>query len=127
MLFRRNKSNGEGIFTFYSEHAKEILTDFKEAKAALKNGGKAKEQSSSLRRRNPLSFLFRFRKNMDEKKRDEKNMDKKNLDEEASLLGVSGGKRHQDQGRSRRQLQGRRQMLSGSRRRTRRNVADEGR
>ena len=61
MLFRRNKSNGEGIFTFYSEHAKEILTDFKEAKAALKNGGKVKEQSSSLRRRNPLSFLFRFR------------------------------------------------------------------
>ena len=61
MLFRRNKSNGEGIFTFYSEHAKEILTDFKEAKAALKAGGKLKEQSSSLRRRNPLSFLFRFR------------------------------------------------------------------
>ena len=57
----RNKSNGEGIFTFYSEHAKEILTDFKEAKAALKAGGKLKEQSSSLRRRNPLSFLFRFR------------------------------------------------------------------
>ena len=49
----RNKSNGEGIFTFYSEHAKEILTDFKEAKATLKNGSKVKEQSSSLRWRNP--------------------------------------------------------------------------
>ena len=49
----RNKSNGEGIFTFYSEHAKEILTDFKEAKATLKNGSKVKEQSRSLRWRNP--------------------------------------------------------------------------
>lgn len=56
----RNKSNGEGIFTFYSENAKEILTDFQAAKLAASSRGKTKE-SSSLRRRNPLSFLFKSR------------------------------------------------------------------
>ena len=60
----RNKSNGEGIFTFYSEHAKEILTDFKEAKATLKNGSKVKEQSSSLRWRNPSKQIHKMFKNV---------------------------------------------------------------
>ena len=57
----RNKSNGEGIFTFYSENAQNILKDVKCAKSPKKktvsgDGGSSKE-SSLLR--NPLTYLFK--------------------------------------------------------------------
>ena len=62
----RNKSNGEGIFTFYSENAQEILKDIKYAKSPKKKslsndaGSNAKEASgggSILK--NPLTYLFK--------------------------------------------------------------------
>ena len=61
VILFRNKANGEGIFTFYSENAKEILTDFKAAKlvaSSRQKEGKTKD-AGSLKRRNPLSFLFK--------------------------------------------------------------------
>ena len=63
----RNKSNGEGIFTFYSENAQEILKDIKYAKSPKKKsfsndaGSNAKEASSggSIILKNPLTYLFK--------------------------------------------------------------------
>lgn len=66
IITHRNKSNGEGIFTFYSEDAKAILRDFKNANF-LKNKSsdipcedsiKGKD-SGNKTRKNPLSFLFK--------------------------------------------------------------------
>ena len=62
----RNKSNGEGIFTFYSENAQEILKDIKYAKSPKKKslsndaGSNAKEASSGGSiLKNPLTYLFK--------------------------------------------------------------------
>ena len=63
----RNKSNGEGIFTFYSENAQEILKDIKYAKSPKKKslsndaGSNAKEASGggSIILKNPLTYLFK--------------------------------------------------------------------
>ena len=63
----RNKSNGEGIFTFYSEDAKVILRDFKNANfpkcksSDIPCDDDIKEKDSSIHktRKNPLSFLFK--------------------------------------------------------------------
>ena len=62
----RNKSNGEGIFTFYSENAQDILKDIKYAKSPKKKsllndaGSSAKEASSgSSILKNPLTYLFK--------------------------------------------------------------------
>ena len=60
----RNKSNGEGIFTFYSEDAKAILRDFKNANFHKSSDIPSEESikgkdSSNKTRKNPLSFLFK--------------------------------------------------------------------
>ena len=55
----RNKSNGEGIFTFFSENALNILKDIKYAKSPKKKkaSGDVAKESSLLR--NPLTYLFK--------------------------------------------------------------------
>ena len=61
----RNKSNGEGIFTFYSECAQNILKDIKYAKSPKKKnlsgetGAGSKETAGGSLLRNPLTYLFK--------------------------------------------------------------------
>ena len=59
----RNKSNGEGIFTFYSEEAQDILKDIKYASKSPKRrslAGEERETSGSNSiLKNPLTYLFK--------------------------------------------------------------------
>ena len=59
----RNKSNGEGIFTFYSDEAQDILKDIKYASKSPKRrslAGEERETSGSNSiLKNPLTYLFK--------------------------------------------------------------------
>ena len=62
-IISRNKSNGEGIFTFYSEEAPDILKDVKYSKSPKRKSLAAEavggRETGNRLLKNPLTYLFK--------------------------------------------------------------------